>query len=395
VSEVEPAGGSGFLAQYGATSSEVALALPADLSFDDYTSIVRLLGRISRASAWWIGDTLIHGEAAYGELYAQAMNDFGLAYQTLANYGSVCRQVPPARRRPELSFGHHAAVAMLEPKQQDKWLAEAIKKDWSRNQLREAIAATTEKGKGKVDDTVDPDQTVPPVPAQPGDPPLQEGAQEVLPLADGFPDSLAHLQEVEQAAHGVWDTLLPLAALDPAQREGYYAVPNDMVRQLANALGEEMIEDVTGDEEAPAPVAAADTTAHPVDAEPEVEPPAAPPAPVQPLPPTAPPPPVADAPLLLTEDQVRTGNGAQGRPPGAVGPGPAPAVAPAAQEPPDTFGGEVPPEQQALPDGWVPPDDAAAGEHRTPEHAAIQPPAEPAPEPVAAQTDLGETFDLD
>jgi hypothetical protein len=273
VSEVDTRDGGGFLSQYGAVTTDVSLALSVDMSFEEYNEIVRLLGRISRASAWWIGDTITQGEKAYGDRFTQAMDDFGLAYQTLANYASVCRNIEQDRRRHELSFGHHAAVAMLEPADQDSWMEKAIQGDWSRTQLREAIqaaAAPPAAQRGNKDDRdseATPDDA-PPV--APGHQPAQPVA-EVLPLGTtGFPEELQHLRDLDHVAHTLYETLLPVEALDPAAHAGYYAVPRDVVSQLAAALGEEPLDEVVG-ADGPQPPS-----------EPEPAPPAPEPPPVEP-----------------------------------------------------------------------------------------------------------------
>ena len=95
-----------------------------------------MLGRIHKATAFWIGDWINYGEAAYGEMYAQAVDDLGLDPQTLMNYASVCRRVAGGRRRSGISFSHHAEVASLDPEEQTHWLDQAEAERWSRSELR-------------------------------------------------------------------------------------------------------------------------------------------------------------------------------------------------------------------------------------------------------------------
>lgn len=227
----------GFMSEYGAISTEVALRLPHNLEWNDYCAIVALLGSITRSSAWWVGDTILHGETVYGDQYAQAVDMFGMAYQTLMNYASVCRSVAPDRRRPDLSFGHHQAVAKLDAAGQVYWLEQAAEHEWSRAQLREALAKATQPGHGTQAGT-DEDAQPGAAAAQPQQQP--QGTVTVLPPAapTEFPASLS---SVAEAARTLYDTALPLAQLaHDTPPYGYWAVPVDVMGQLASALGEEL-----------------------------------------------------------------------------------------------------------------------------------------------------------
>jgi hypothetical protein len=115
--------------------------LPEQERYDNWHSLLKTLGKLSRSSSFWLGDAILYGEEALPEMYSQAVEDTGLARQTLINYVHVCRSVPAARRRAELSFGHHEAVTMLQPGEQEAWLQAAIDNQWSRQSLREAIMA--------------------------------------------------------------------------------------------------------------------------------------------------------------------------------------------------------------------------------------------------------------
>jgi hypothetical protein len=46
-----------------------------------------------------------------------------------------------SRRRDNLSFQHHAEVAALPADEQDRWLENAERHDWNRNELRRRLAA--------------------------------------------------------------------------------------------------------------------------------------------------------------------------------------------------------------------------------------------------------------
>jgi N6-adenosine-specific RNA methylase IME4 len=118
-----------------------AWELPKGLAKDEWLRCGRALQRIEGAVQWWLGDWWIYGHA-YGER-AEALDDGGpldgMEFRTLHNYGMVARAVESDRRRSLLSFSHHAEVAALLPKLQDRWLDRAEKNEWSRNELRAAI----------------------------------------------------------------------------------------------------------------------------------------------------------------------------------------------------------------------------------------------------------------
>jgi len=115
------------------------LMIQEGTSYNDWEKIGSALAQIKDAHQFWIGDWILFGENRYGEQYAQALEVTSLGYQTLRDCKWVANQVELSRRRDNLSWSHHAEVAGLEPKQQDKWLNKAEKDKLSTKQLREAI----------------------------------------------------------------------------------------------------------------------------------------------------------------------------------------------------------------------------------------------------------------
>ena len=116
---------------------KTSLTLPKNLSFEDWEGIGKQLQHIEGSVQWWIGDWLNYGEHAWGEMYAQAVNEE--QGNTWRNYKFVAANVDLSRRRDKLSFSHHYEVAGLEPKEQDRLLDEAVKNEWNRKQMREAV----------------------------------------------------------------------------------------------------------------------------------------------------------------------------------------------------------------------------------------------------------------
>jgi hypothetical protein len=111
------------------------------LPFEAWRDLGRRLGTYSNATSWWLGDWLAFGQMKYGRRYKQAIAATGLDYQTLRNYAVVARRFEPSRRRPDLTFQHHADLCALPDDEQDHWLNLAAAGGWSRNELRRRLRA--------------------------------------------------------------------------------------------------------------------------------------------------------------------------------------------------------------------------------------------------------------
>jgi hypothetical protein len=117
----------------------VGLKIPVGLPFESWAQAGVKIARIANASAWHLGDWLVFGQSEYVDRYQFAVEAVGLDYQTLRNYAWVARSFDLDRRRPDLSFQHHAEVASLPPDAQDVWLARAAEFRWSKTNLRKQI----------------------------------------------------------------------------------------------------------------------------------------------------------------------------------------------------------------------------------------------------------------
>lgn len=130
-----------------ALRSEIAftptgLSMPDDLSFDEWADYGERLFAMERGVMWAIGDWWRFGEHRYGERAAQAL-DSRYAFGTLSNAGYVAGAIETSRRREVLSFAHHQEVAALPSDEQDYWLDEAERGEWTRNELRARIKRGT------------------------------------------------------------------------------------------------------------------------------------------------------------------------------------------------------------------------------------------------------------
>ena len=115
---------------------------PEDLSEDEWAEVGILLARIDASTPWWVGDWWNHGVENYGDrkMMVESPAWPGPSFQTCANAASVCRAFETSRRREVLTFGHHAEVSALEPKEADRLL------DWA-----EATIASTGKARSTKD----------------------------------------------------------------------------------------------------------------------------------------------------------------------------------------------------------------------------------------------------
>jgi hypothetical protein len=130
----------------GAPATSVALKLPQELTFDEWQEIGELVVRVANASAWWIGDWVTRGQWDFGASYREAIEKTGLDYGTLRNYAWVAGKFAVSRRRDKLSFAHHAVVAALTQREQDRWLDIAESERLSAKALAAAIAAAARAG---------------------------------------------------------------------------------------------------------------------------------------------------------------------------------------------------------------------------------------------------------
>lgn len=122
------------------TVTVTSLTLKGDLSYEEWESSCKLIGRVGRGVQWWVADLVMYGEKKFGERMAQGVEAMGYDPKTLSNVAWVSERIEPSRRRKECSFGHHQAVAALDDKKtQDLWLAKAIAMGWTRAELRAAL----------------------------------------------------------------------------------------------------------------------------------------------------------------------------------------------------------------------------------------------------------------
>lgn len=105
-----------------------------------------------KGSNFTAGDFANYVEANFGEEAAQILDAEDWSESTLGVVKAVCKGVPPANRREELTFSHHQIVYAMPIDIQKKWLDLAVAaiegegKAWSCARLQKEIKAA---GEGK------------------------------------------------------------------------------------------------------------------------------------------------------------------------------------------------------------------------------------------------------
>lgn len=119
--------------------SKVGLKLNENMSFEEWQGIGLQLQLMHGSVGWWIGDWLNFGEKHYGETYAQAIDDTGLDYGTLANYKWVAKEIESSHRCENLSFSSHIELASLPQEKRQEIIDKANDEHLSRRDIAELV----------------------------------------------------------------------------------------------------------------------------------------------------------------------------------------------------------------------------------------------------------------
>ena len=122
-------------------TTPTSLELPEGLPLATYMGVLDTLGRVDRASSWWIGDALVASGKTYGDTYTEAAAAAAteLSITTLRRLKEVAEKVVVNHRFESLSHTHHEQVAFLDPEEQTEWLDQAFRENWTVAELRKAI----------------------------------------------------------------------------------------------------------------------------------------------------------------------------------------------------------------------------------------------------------------
>lgn len=121
------------------------------LSFEEWSEFGDRLATHDTSLRWAIGDWILYGTDHYGAKAVMLAAATGLAEQTIAHTLTVCRAIPPERRRPELTFTHHEEVKAQRPEVQDALLQQAIDEQLSCSVVRSLVQQMGEDRRSAVD----------------------------------------------------------------------------------------------------------------------------------------------------------------------------------------------------------------------------------------------------
>lgn len=130
--------------------TETGLVIEEQPDYDRWVKDGRRLLKLERMIPWAIGDWVNYGERRWGDMYTTALEETDYSYSRLSTFAYVCRKVEFCRRRQELSFSHHEAVASCTPDLQDDWLEKAIDTGWSVQDLEDKVAGRLTRDAGDV-----------------------------------------------------------------------------------------------------------------------------------------------------------------------------------------------------------------------------------------------------
>lgn len=121
----------------GATATVIGLCYEQKPTYQEWSNHGARLNLADRAVDWLVGDWFVWGEQQFGEEAYQALD--GYMPDQIRKRVFVASRIPLARRRPSLSFTHHALVAGLKPDEQERWLSDTEKHHLTTKELAASI----------------------------------------------------------------------------------------------------------------------------------------------------------------------------------------------------------------------------------------------------------------
>ncbi len=110
-----------------------------NMGYDQAEVIGHVLGRMHMSVRFAIGDWLLFCKQMYPEEFSQLTTVLGLSHDSWLEYMRVSERVAKSRRRPNLEWSTHRAVAALPPPEQKEWLKKAETEQLSHHALRDAL----------------------------------------------------------------------------------------------------------------------------------------------------------------------------------------------------------------------------------------------------------------
>ena len=120
------------------------LALPPDLTFEEWRGALETADMLVAAGPWFLVDLMAYGAARFAEAHSQALptaeeDPHGVRQSRLKQAAWMAEKYPRNQRVPGLSYTHHRAVAELEPLERQALLREAAEQQLSTRQLIERV----------------------------------------------------------------------------------------------------------------------------------------------------------------------------------------------------------------------------------------------------------------
>lgn len=126
--------------------TDVSLVIEKEnLGFDEWAEVMGELFKRDKKRQWLIGDGLNIGESEFGDTYTQVVDPTEEAekdeegVETYRQYQQVACRIDAGSRLPNVSWGHHQAIAYLEPDRRNYWLGRLATEKISRYDLRRAV----------------------------------------------------------------------------------------------------------------------------------------------------------------------------------------------------------------------------------------------------------------
>jgi len=127
----------------------IGLKIAEETPLEEVLRIMDWATAMSDHIGFMVGDVINFGQAKWGDKYAQAMEQTGRAYSTLAHYAMTARRIPAPQRQKALTFSAHREILRLgDEKKVETVLKEAGEqaekgKAMTTAQLREKIVKLT------------------------------------------------------------------------------------------------------------------------------------------------------------------------------------------------------------------------------------------------------------
>lgn len=124
------------------TLHETGITVTGTPKFAEHEGVGQFIDRAAKASRWWRADWMRYGESRgdWQDRISQVSHHTGLSEKTLKNERAVAA-IEGSRRRTDVEFELHAAVAGLPAKEQSYWLEEVASHGWGLRELRLELRA--------------------------------------------------------------------------------------------------------------------------------------------------------------------------------------------------------------------------------------------------------------